>query len=346
MLSVDEVGVTDNFFVLGGHSLLAVKLFTQIEARWGIKLPLATLFRGGTIEQLAATIDGEREWETPPTIVPVRPEGSRPPLFIVGGIDGEVIHYRALVSALDPDQPVYALQPAALDGKTLPKTTIEEMASEYVRDLEAFLPEGPHLLAGYCYSGYVAYEVARQLLDRGHAPALLALIDTGPGLPRPSRVNLEREKFRDFVDRDLRGKVAWIGRRARGLRHKAVKKVRWLAFDLLSSLGLPMPPWVRSVRDAGYRAWTRYVTHPAPLKLTLFRAVEAGREWRRTALWSQIAIGGVDLVPLEGAGIRHDNLMIEPYVQTLARGLEQAISLAVSAEGEDAEAAGVVAAAG
>ncbi|MGZ4316695.1 MAG: non-ribosomal peptide synthetase, partial [Gaiellaceae bacterium] len=97
VLSVDEVGVTDNFFVLGGHSLLAVKLFTQIEARWGIKLPLATLFRGGTIEQLAATIEGEREWGMPPTIVPVRPEGSRPPLFIVGGIDGEVIHYRALV---------------------------------------------------------------------------------------------------------------------------------------------------------------------------------------------------------------------------------------------------------
>jgi amino acid adenylation domain-containing protein len=337
VLGVDDVGVTDNFFVLGGHSLMAVRLFGRIEERFGKKLPLTSLFRGATVEQLADMIDEDRRSDTPPTIVPVRPQGTRPPLFIIGGIDGEVIHYRALVAALDPDQPVYALQPSALGGAELPKTTMEELAADYVRDLEAFLPGGPHLLTGYCYSGYVAYEVARQLEERGTPAALLALIDTGPGLQR-RRVDLERQKFKDFMSRDLRGKAAWVRRRASGLRHKVGKRLIWTTFDLLAAARLPMPARVRSVREASYRAWAQYMTRPAPVKLTLFRAVEPGLDWRRTALWSQIATGGVDVVPLQAPGIAHDNLIRDPYVHTLARGLEYAIDLAVSANGRSEDA--------
>jgi thioesterase domain-containing protein/acyl carrier protein len=343
ILSVDEVGATDNFFVLGGHSLLAVRLFARIEERFGLKLPLTTLFRGASIEQLAAVIDGREEAETPPTVVPVRPEGSRPPLFIIGGIDGEVIHYRRLVSALHPDQPVYALQPEALRHDVLPKTTMEEMAADYVRDLVEFLPDGPYLIAGYCYSGYVAYEVARQLHELGVPPSLLALIDTGPGLPRPSRAQLERQKFSDFRERDLRGKLAWIERRRRGLSKKIEKKLRWTAYDVLLSLRLPMPAAVRDLREAGYRAWAQYVTRPAPVKLTLFRAVEAGRDWRRTALWSQVALGGVEVVPLHGNGIQHDNLMWEPHVRTLAEGLEHSIERVLSRDDEETPALSAIA---
>src|SRR5207249_3055531 len=98
-------------------------------------------------EQLALSIrdevDAPAEWST---IMPVRPEGSKPPLFIIGGVDGEVIHYRGLVAAMDADQPLYALQPAGLDGRSAPKTTIEEIAADYVHDLRTFRPEGGYLI--------------------------------------------------------------------------------------------------------------------------------------------------------------------------------------------------------
>ena len=324
------VSVHEDFFALGGHSLLAVRLFTEIDRRFGTKLPLTTLFRRSTIEQLAIAIreetDAPSEWST---IIPIRPEGGKPPLFIIGGVDGEVIHYRGLVAALDPDQPLYALQPAGVDGRSVAKTTIEEIAADYVSDLRAFQPEGDYLIAGYCFSGVVAYEVALQLYEQGSPAAMLALIDAAPSQAGPTRLELERQKFKDFLERDLSGKLAWIRRRASGLWLKIVTRVRWRLRDVFVKVGAPLPDWLGSVKLAGHRARLQYRSRPSPLRLILFRAAEEGRDWSRpSAFWNEIARGGVELVPLVADGIRHDNVMQQPYVRALADELARCIERA------------------
>jgi natural product biosynthesis luciferase-like monooxygenase protein len=55
-LRVRPIGVQDDFFQLGGHSLVAVQVFNQIERTLGERLPLATLLRAPTIEQLASVL--------------------------------------------------------------------------------------------------------------------------------------------------------------------------------------------------------------------------------------------------------------------------------------------------
>ncbi|MEE7624548.1 amino acid adenylation domain-containing protein, partial [Methylobacter sp. Wu8] len=57
VLGVDRVGVEDNFFELGGHSLLATQLVSRICIRFGIDLPLKTLFDTTNVAQLAAKVD-------------------------------------------------------------------------------------------------------------------------------------------------------------------------------------------------------------------------------------------------------------------------------------------------
>jgi aryl carrier-like protein len=55
-LGLEQVGIHDDFFELGGHSLLATKLVAQVRSKVGADLPLAKLFEGPTIEQMAENI--------------------------------------------------------------------------------------------------------------------------------------------------------------------------------------------------------------------------------------------------------------------------------------------------
>src|SRR6202035_1539549 len=81
VLNIRPIGVTDNFFELGGHSLLAVRLFALIDKRLGKRLPLAILFRGATVEGLAELVRQNSSSETPSSLVPIQPDGHKPPLF-------------------------------------------------------------------------------------------------------------------------------------------------------------------------------------------------------------------------------------------------------------------------
>ena len=57
LLELPRVGVLDSFFELGGHSLLAMRLMTQVESRFGVRIELRSLFHEPTIAALAEQID-------------------------------------------------------------------------------------------------------------------------------------------------------------------------------------------------------------------------------------------------------------------------------------------------
>jgi amino acid adenylation domain-containing protein len=52
-----ELGVEDDFFELGGHSLLALRVLGRVSERFGIRVPLRTLFEASTVEAFARRID-------------------------------------------------------------------------------------------------------------------------------------------------------------------------------------------------------------------------------------------------------------------------------------------------
>jgi len=57
LLSLDRVGIDDNFFEFGGHSLLAIRLISRVRATFGVDLLVRSLFEAATIEQLADIIE-------------------------------------------------------------------------------------------------------------------------------------------------------------------------------------------------------------------------------------------------------------------------------------------------
>lgn len=56
VLSLDQVGVDDDFFHLGGQSLLATQILSRVRQRLEVDLPMNVLFAKATIHQLALTI--------------------------------------------------------------------------------------------------------------------------------------------------------------------------------------------------------------------------------------------------------------------------------------------------
>jgi len=178
ILRVKRVGLKDNFFELGGHSLAAVRMLSDVEKLSGRTLPLATLFQATTVEALAELIRREGWIPSWSSLVPMRSRGSRTPLFLVHGAEGNVLLYRNLSSYLGPDQPVYGLQSQGLNGDGQLKTTIEDMASEYVKEVMTVQPHGPYFLGGYCLGGVIALEMAQQLSALGEKVELVAMLDT------------------------------------------------------------------------------------------------------------------------------------------------------------------------
>ena len=103
VLKVGRVGIHDNFFELGGHSILAVRIVVEIEKLYKKRLPLATLLQAPTVGELAQVLRDENWQPAWSSLVPVRPGGSKPPLFLMHSHGGNVLEYYPLVSHLDAD---------------------------------------------------------------------------------------------------------------------------------------------------------------------------------------------------------------------------------------------------
>ena len=56
ILSLDKVGIHDNFFDLGGHSLAAARVVSQVIKQFQLEVPLQFLFQSPTVAEMAAVI--------------------------------------------------------------------------------------------------------------------------------------------------------------------------------------------------------------------------------------------------------------------------------------------------
>jgi amino acid adenylation domain-containing protein len=341
VLEVDTVGLNDNFFNLGGDSLAATHLFLRIEKTFGRRLPIELLLRAGTVEDLARLITEDAASAAHRLLVPIQSTGTRPPLFVVHGIGGEVLSFEGLARHLGPDQPFFAFQMNSSDSSAL--STIESIAARYVDALLDFQPQGPYQLAGYSLGGIVAYGMAQQLLRRGHKVGFLALIDQRrpnflPGAWRqPQRIarflrNVPRWLRDDFMQnrpgelfRRLRVRAGALARRILRLfqsGHAPPAPDVTHFFDIAR-----IPAKYLEVLRSNYRALRSYVPQPFPGKMFLFRARSqplTPGDWHLPDMgWGQLPLGGLTAVEVPGT---HCSIMREPGVQELARHLRAALT--------------------
>ncbi len=177
LLNVTPVGRRDSFFSLGGHSFLAVALLNRIKEQFGQELPLSVLFEDPTIEHLGEALRRSYHPTERSNLVQIQPKGEETPIFFVHAISGGALCYLPLARLLS-DRPFYGLQAIDLEdqNRTAP-LSIEERAAQYLQAIRKARPQGPYLLGGWSFGGYVAFEMARQLRQQDEDVGLLALLD-------------------------------------------------------------------------------------------------------------------------------------------------------------------------
>jgi len=327
VLDVRPIGRTDDFFELGVTSIVAARLFHRIETELGAQLPLSPLFTAPTIEKLAALIESGTQQRSAVSLVPIQPLGSRTPIFCVHGGAGTILHLQPIAKRLGAEQPFYGFQIAGLYGHAAPPLTVEGMAEQYVREMRSVRPAGPYVLAGYCFGGMVAYEMAVRLRRAGeHVALVISFNGTSPSyiqrygndvrnprVPGARKRPTLRSLLGQLTPRELKYRLAFR-RRVNDFRDR-------LAFRM----GRPVPPLRReraflklcADAEARYRAG-RY---DGPMLL-----VQAEGMFREPTLgWTECTGGTIESIVVPGYHEIERDTMREPHVSWFAPRLREAL---------------------
>ncbi|AQQ10399.1 Dimodular nonribosomal peptide synthase [Sedimentisphaera cyanobacteriorum] len=180
ILRREDFGIYENFFDLGGHSLMAIKMETLLSKR-GLALDFEKVIKYPVIAQLAAflefKVDGAENSDEKCIVSLNKGEKGRPPIYFLHSTSGDILAYANIVHELGEDQPCFGFQSIGLWHIDQADKTIEQMAARYVKLLNDIQPEGKFALVGWCFGGWIAYEMARIFKKQGRNVSILALID-------------------------------------------------------------------------------------------------------------------------------------------------------------------------
>lgn len=306
LLGVDSVGLDENYFDLGGDSALTIQLFVQVEKVFKVKIPMPTLFEAPTVREFARVLRSAVSEVSASPLVPIQPAGSRPRLFCVHGMEGDVSIYRDLSRHLPPDQPVYGLQSQGLDGIRPCLSRIEDMAELYLSVIRNLQPHGPYFLAGYRFGGTIALEMAQQLQQSNEVVALLALLDTinWSRVPPPSVLNRGYHWFQQWKFRSTTS-----------------------ILRTTSEPSVPKSPAAKEVWESNNKACSTYVPQPYAGAITDFRPEKQYRIYGKPEMkWDLLAKGGQEVVILP---VSPENMLLEPFVKHLAVALNRSLDAAI-----------------
>jgi thioesterase domain-containing protein len=245
-------------------------------------------------------------------IVPLQPNGGKPPIFGVPGA-GDVFCFRALAQSLGPEQPFFGLQPPGADGRSAPLTRVEELAAYFAEQIQALRPRGPWIIAGKCIGGTVAYELARQLATGGSPVAFLAFF----GVPYPTffnGLNLLRHRIENRAGR-VRDRVRLLGAQSAKER---LEYFRW-RIRLGNAAADPATALHDKVVAAMVTAVRAYEPRPFPVRIHHFVPCEA---WAKRPLiqaerWR--AFGALVESYPGPHGCTEEEMLLDPYARLFAQ---------------------------
>ncbi len=275
VLGLTSISVNDDYFELGGDSLAATYLVLEVNLQFNTELPLGTLLHAPTIRKMADSIRDFRGSSLRSAVVPIQPNGTKPRLFCIGPLNGEVLLFRKLAMELGPDQPLYGLEPFGLSRTASGLVRIESIAAYYIEQMKTLAADRPYSLLGYSFGGLVAVEMAQQLRTKGGFVPRVVLIDAG--YPAGCK---EKEQFQERLRRYTYhlGIFTFGPNRLHHLRSRLKIRSFRTAYRAASIVGAPSPTLAKTIVDKQQIASDNYRARPYPGRVYLFKA-ESGSQF-------------------------------------------------------------------
>jgi hybrid polyketide synthase/nonribosomal peptide synthetase FtdB len=174
LLGLERASLADDFFEVGGSSIKLIELIHELRTEFAVEVPVSQLFRVTTLRSMARTVEH---------IVTGRLAGARPYLcfnesrgeqgeadravFCFPPAGGHGLVYRSLAAHL-PEHPLVAFNYLAGDDKV----------ARYADQVVELQGSAPSMLFGYSLGGNLAFEVAKELEQRGHEVAGVVVMDS------------------------------------------------------------------------------------------------------------------------------------------------------------------------
>ncbi|HQK40838.1 MAG TPA: AMP-binding protein, partial [Flavobacterium alvei] len=328
ILKKERINIFSNFFEMGGHSIMAVNVMIKIEKKTGVRIPLSALFQHSTIEKFAKLLTPENQIHSD-YLVPLKPNGSKTPLFMVHGAGLNILNFAHVINHFDEDQPVYGFQGIGPNGYTNWFESIEDMAATYIDSILKINPNGPYALAGFSFGGVVAFEMARQLKDQGKTVSFIGLLDTHVNssyfYASSSQKKLARyyERSRKWFDFSKEMLTSWklLKLHINLKKDYILKKYFGLKDHITEQEALALEQFIEANKRVD-KIVNRYHLIPQDLEVELFRADE-DENYKLDPIhlgWKKAALKGVNIHNITG---NHLGIVAPPNDKVLAKMLQK-----------------------
>jgi len=325
-MNLNDVSADDNFFALGGHSLMAVQILSKLKKKLGRSFQLAVLFKYPTIRSFANFIENDKKETTYTCLVPIKPTGTKPPLYIIHGEGLNVLNFSSLAAVMDKDRPIFGLQAVGLNGIDEPLDNLPAIAKFYLDEIIRHNPSGPYLLAGYSFGGYVALEIRKQMAAMGKEVDKLIMFDTDAEKSEykdwyyilPKKVKRNMPVLLSFLKSSIFHPIANFKNQNKnpspGFLSKYFSKKETRNFYQL----------IKKIKDKHLYAFRNYKMEPFDGKVYLFKAkICVHYVYDAEFLgWKRFALKGVELYDVPGD---HLTMILPPNVEVFAAILGDAL---------------------
>jgi acyl transferase domain-containing protein/thioesterase domain-containing protein len=356
-ISGDRLDVHVGLQRLGLDSLMAVELSNRIQETIGLNVPVMTLLKGPSLDELATELYTQiepsipsRKTETGETVAAAaeasgplmlvrsapkprpRPgswviqEGeSRRTLFCLGGVHPWPIVGKRLGS----DYRLVGIIPKDVDCEGRPE--MEHFAASVAKEIREHQPTGPYHLTGWSVWGIVAFETARQMMAASQAVESVTVVD---GYLPPASLKFGKTQQLVTWARMEGQRLAYHVRRLRQerafpskeyVRERMANLVRYRLRPILQASIKKQAPKdgiasAETLAQLLLSANATYRAKPYPGRIVLCVAQDRHDDvlGDHSAIWKTVALGQVEIVTLRGD---HESIFdsenISPLIEKL-----------------------------